>query len=229
MHIPNRLQECRDPSAMCAPICLYYFRCTYRTGCKNAETAETRATCICVRLYTFVILDIIYVCFSLWNLQSFHQRIEMNFISRRWNVLMCQVFLWSNHQSCFETITGSDAFQVKLQLALCLQGPMRLLFVLENAMVLWWFIYFGFRCTDREVSEQDQQHPQPCFKIQDQDKVNFKLLSRSFNTSTFQITQQVFQHFEKCSWPAARPKIFPMIRFLPGPVCFFLIMIQIHD
>ena len=230
MHIPNRLQECRDPSAMCAPICLYYFRCTYRTGCKNAETAETRATCICVHLY----LLLSWILFML----VFHFPKSAKFSSTHWNEFhfskmkrfdVPSFFLWSNHQSCFETITGSDAFQVKLQLALCLQGPMRLLFVLENAMVLWWFIYFAFRCTDREVSEQDQQHPQPCFKIQDQDKVNFKLLSRSFNTSTFQITQQVFQHFEKCSWPAARPKIFPMIRFLPGPVCFFLIMIQIHD
>ena len=67
MHIPDRLQECRDrrdPSDlyMCAPI---YF---------------------CYLGY--------YIClfFTLWNLQSFHQRIEMNFISRRWNVLMCQVF-----------------------------------------------------------------------------------------------------------------------------------------
>ena len=188
MHIPNRLQECRDPSAlyMCAPICLYYFRCTYRTGCKNAETAETRATCICVHLY--LLLSWILFMFV------FHFPKSAKFSSTHWNEFhfskmkrfdVPSFFLWSNHQSCFETITGSDAFQVKLQLALCLQGPMRLLFVLENAMVLWWFIYFGFRCTDREVSEQDQQHPQPCFKIQDQDKVNFKLLSRSFNTSTF--------------------------------------------
>ena len=234
MHIPDRLQECRDPSAlyMCAPICLYYFRCTYRTGCKNAETAETRATCICVHLYTFVILDIIYVCFSLYEIC----KVFINAL--KWISFLEDETFWCAKFFCDPIIshvlkrtqnTWSDAFQVKLQLALCLQGPMRLLFVLENAMVLWWFIYFAFRCTDREVSEQDQQHPQPCFKIQDQDKVNFKLLSRSFNTSTFQITQHVFQHFEKCSWPAARPKIFPMIRFLPGPVCFFLIMIQIHD
>ena len=67
MHIPDRLQECRDrrdPSDlyMCAPI---YF---------------------CYLGY--------YIClfFTFRNLQSFHQRIEMNFISRRWNVLMCQVF-----------------------------------------------------------------------------------------------------------------------------------------
>ena len=226
MHIPNRLQECRDPSAlyMCAPICLYYFRCTYRTGCKNAET---RAPCICVHLYVYRSIYFCYlgyyIClfFTFRNLQSFHQRIEMNFISRRWNVLMCQVCLWSNHQSCFEKNTWSDAFQVKLQLALCLQGPMRLLFVLENAMVLWWFIYFGFRCTDREVSEQDQQHPQPCFKIQDQDKVNFKLLSRSFNTSTFQITQHVFQHFEKCSWPAASQRFFQWSDFCRGQFVSF--------
>ena len=77
MHIPNRLQECRDPSAMCAPICLYYFRCTYRTGCKNAETAETRATCICVHLY--LLLSWILYMFV------FHFMKSAKFSSTHWN------------------------------------------------------------------------------------------------------------------------------------------------
>ena len=46
-----------------------------------------------------------------------------------------------SHQSCFEKNTWSDAFQVKLQLALCLQGPMRPLFVLESAMVFVVFFW----------------------------------------------------------------------------------------
>ena len=41
----------------------------------------------------------------------------------------------------FEKNTWSDAFQVKLQLALCLQGPMRPLFVLESAMVFVVFFW----------------------------------------------------------------------------------------
>ena len=210
----------------------FAFRCTYRTGCKNAET---RAPCICVHLYVYRSIYFCYlgyyIClfFTFRNLQSFHQRIEMNFISRRWNVLMCQVCLWSNHQSCFEKNTWSDAFQVKLQLALCLQGPMRPLFVLENAMVLWWFIYFAFRCTDREVSEQDQQHPQPWFKTNTRWILNhsaglstlrhFKSLSRSFNTSTSVAGQLQGQRAFQWSEDFCHCGV---------PVCFFLINLMSH-
>ena len=99
----NRIESVRVSSPGVAFPFQWKVRWTYRTGCKNAET---RAPCICVHLYVYRSIYFCYlgyyIClfFTFRNLQSFHQRIEMNFISRRWNVLMCQVCLWSNRQSC---------------------------------------------------------------------------------------------------------------------------------
>ena len=185
-----------------------------------------------IDLYTFVIWDIIYVCFSL-------SEICKVFINElKWISFLEDETFWCAKFFCDPIIshvlkrtqnTWSDAFQVKLQLALCLQGPMRPLFVLENAMVLWWFIYFAFRCTDREVSEQDQQHPQPWFKTNTRWILNhsaglstlrhFKSLSRSFNTSTSVAGQLQGQRAFQWSEDFCHCGV---------PVCFFLINLMSH-
>ena len=110
-------------------------------------------------------------------------------------------------------------------------NEVRSLFVLENAMVLWWFIYFAFRCTDREVSEQDQQHPQPWFKTNTRWILNhsaghstlrhFKSLSRSFNTSTSTSVAGQLQGQRVFQWS----EDFCHCRML---VCFFLINLMSH-
>ena len=79
-------------------------RWTYRTGCKNAETRAPGAlyyvyvcTYMFIDLYTFVIWDIIYVVFHFPKSAKFSSTYwhEFHYISRRWNVLMCQFCLWS--------------------------------------------------------------------------------------------------------------------------------------
>ena len=94
---------------------------------------------------------------------------------------------------------------------------------------MWWFIYFAFRCTDREVSEQDQQHPQPWFKTNTRWILNhsaglstlrhFKSLSRSFNTSTSVAGQLQGQRAFQWSEDFCHCGV---------PVCFFLINLMSH-